>query len=205
MKSYLGKLLLVIALPVLSCFLVPGIVWAGIPIPSVWKGQIAGTVYNRSFSLPVIIEIKQALPHENNPLHIYVGTDNPQDIGHLYLTSALQFKASNGLVTLNYLAISVKGQRLQARLINTHGSEAAKANGFTGPNVSAEQASNLMKGILRDAWGPSEMFGLKVGATLFLNFQGNQLYGAIKGFGSSYTATSSDIQYVGNIRATRIR
>ena len=190
---------------VFLCFLVPTPCWPRVPVPSVWRGEIAGRVYNKVFRLPVTIEIKGALPYEKNPIHIFIGTRNPKDIGHLYLTSAQQFRTSRGPVTLKYLSISLRGRRLQATLTNTHGGEAAKVNGFTGPNVSAEQASNLMKGILRDAWGPSEMFALRAGATLIINFYTDQLNGSIRASGTSYTDTSSVVNYGATIRARRVR
>jgi hypothetical protein len=78
-------------------------------------------------------------------------------------------------------------------------------NGFNGPNVSAEQASELMKGVLQRVWGPTEMFRFFVGATIDLNFDGNTLSGTVQGKGSSYTGTSSSVRYTGGIVATRIR
>lgn len=171
------------------------------PVPSSWEGEITGQVHNKSFRLPVTIELKKSLPHEKNPFHLFIGAGDPDDIGHVYLSSAIQF--GNDPVTLQYLTISMQGNRLQASLTDDHSSEAAKANGFSGPNVSAEEASDLMKDVLRSAWGNSEMFGFRVGATLTLNFNNNQLSGTIQGSGGSYTATSSQVRYQARLEARR--
>ena len=179
--------------------------WAQMPVPSLWRGEISGQVHNAGFRLPVTVEIKPALPHEANPFHLFVGAGEPSQVGHVFLSSAMQFGTSRGPATLQYLAVSMQGARLTANLTSDHRAEAAKANGFCGPNVSAEQASDLMKGVLRDAWGATEMFGFTVGARLTADLNANQLAGAIEGSGGSYTATSSAVPYRARFSATRVR
>lgn len=179
--------------------------WAEIPVPSQWQGEITGQVHNTPFRLPVVIEFNRPLPYENNPLHIFVGAGDPNDMGHLYLSSALELNTSRGPATLQYLTISMQGSQLQARLSDDHRAEAAKSNGFSGPNVSAEQASDLMKGVLRDVLGATEMFGFDIGATLAIHIDGSQLSGTIQGSGSSYTGTSSQVKYRANLTAMPIR
>jgi len=191
---------------VMSVFLISAAnVRAEVPVPSKWQGEIVGRVFNKVFRLPVVIEIKRPLPFERNPFHLFLGAGNPKDIGHLYLASAMRFNTSRGPATLQYLSIFLQGNHLRARLTETHGAEAAKVNGFSGPNVSAEQASPLMRDVLRNAWGPSEMFGFSKGAMLTLRFQGNRLSGTVQGVGNSYTGTSSSVVYQARMAARRVR
>ncbi|MBW2094001.1 MAG: hypothetical protein JRI80_03860 [Deltaproteobacteria bacterium] len=182
-----------------------GDVRAEIPIPSNWQGEIVGRVFNKVFRLPVTIEIRRPLPFERNPFHLFLGAGNPKDIGHLYLASAMRFNTSRGPATLRYLSIFLQGNQLRARLTETHGAEAAKVNGFSGPNVSAVQASPLMRDVLRNAWGPTEMFGFSRGTMLTLRFQGNRLSGIVQGAGNSYTGTSSSVVYQARMAARRVR
>lgn len=178
---------------------------AEVPVPSNWQGEIVGRVFNKVFRLPVTIEIRRPLPFERNPFHLFVGAGNPKDIGHVYLASAMRFNTSHGPATLPYLSISVRGNEMRAKLTETHGAEAAKVNGFSGPNVSAGQASPLMRDVLRNAWGPTEMFGFSRGTMLTLRFQGNQLSGNLQGAGNSYTGTSSSVVYQARMAARRVR
>ena len=188
-----------------SCLLISANLRAEVPIPSRWQGEIVGRVHNKTFRLPVTIEITRALPFEGNPFHLFLGAGNPKNVGHVYLASAMRFNTSSGPATLRYLSISLRGNQLMARLTKTHGAEAAKANGFSGPNVSAAQASPLMRGVLRNAWGPTEMFAFSRGAALTLRFQRNQLFGTVQGTGSSYTGTSSSVTYQARMAARRAR
>jgi hypothetical protein len=176
---------------------------AQIPVPSRWQGEIAGQVHNKAFRLPVTIELKKSLPHEDNPFNVFVGAGDPDQIGHVFLSSAMPFSTTRGTATLQYLDISIQGNRLQAVLTDDHRSEAAKANGFSGPNVSADEASDLMKDVLRNAWGNTEMFGFSIGTNLTINFSANQLSGMIQGAGGSYTATSSPVRYQARMEARR--
>ena len=205
MKIFPTKVLSITLFLALASCLSATPMWAATPIPSQWRGEITGQVHNTKFRLPVSIEIKPPLPFENNPLNIFVGAGNPTDIGHLFLASAMKFNTSRGPVTLQYLSISIRQTRLQARLTDHHGAEAAKGNGFSGPNVSAEQASDLMKDVLRNAWGSAEMFGFNVGATLVIDFSGNRLSGTVQGLGSSYTGTTSGVAYGARMTATRVK
>ncbi len=188
-----------------GCLLTPQNLFAGGLIPSTWQGEIRGRVHNENFRLPLTIEIRQPLPYEKNPMHICVATDKPDDIGHVFLSSAQQLSTSRGPVTLQYFFVSLSGSRMHAGLVDDHRAEAAVINGFSGPNVSAEQASDLMQGILEDAWGATEMFRFDVGATLVITFFENRLSGTLKGSGRSYTNTSSSVNYFADINAKRLR
>lgn len=180
-------------------------VQAEVAVPSNWEGEIVGRVFDKVFRLPISIEIRKPLPFEKNPFHLFIGAGNPQDIGHLFLASAVRFNTRRGTATLRYLTIFLQGSQVQARLTQTHHGEAAKVNGFSGPNVSAGQASPLMRGVLRNAWGATEMFGFGRGAVLTLSFQGNRLSGSVQGAGNSYTGTSSSVVYRGKLAARRTR
>jgi hypothetical protein len=194
-----------IVILVISCLLVSTNLRAEVPIPSRWQGEIVGRVYNKTFRLPVTIEISRQLPFERNPFHLFLGAGNPKNVGHVYLSSAMRFNTSRGPATLRYLAISLRGNQLRARLTETHGAEAAKVNGFSGPAVSAAQASPLMRDVLRNAWGSTEMFCFSRGTVLMLRFQGNQLSGTVQGAGNSYTGTSSSVAYQARMVARRAR
>lgn len=180
--------------------------WAQPPVPSKWQGVITGKVYNKTFRLPVVLEIKPALQHENNPFHLFLGAGDTKDIGNLFFSSAMKFSTrSGGVATLQYVTITMQGNRLRAILTDTHKAEAAKANGFGGPNVSAVQASPLMRDVLKNAYGNSEMFAFVRGATMTIQFNGSQLSGVISGKGGSYTATSSDVPYQAQFQARRVQ
>lgn len=182
--------------------------WAQPPVPSRWQGEITGTVQNKPFRLVVDIELKQPILDEENPFHLFIGAGEPENTGHLFLTSAIQLEnppGSGRLVTLQYLTIRVQGSRIQSTLTDVHSKESAKANGFSGPNVSAEEASDLMKDILKNAWGKSEMFGFNTGAAVSMEFTDNQISGTIQGRGYSYTGSSSLVPYRGQFRARRVQ
>ena len=205
MKRFCFFTCVALNLTFLALMLVATRTWADVPVPSRWRGEITGQVYHKTFRLPVLIEFKGSLPFENNPLNIYVGAGDPNQIGHLFLSSAMQFQTTQGFVTLQYLTVSVQGTQVTATLTNHHGAEAAKANGFSGPNASADQASSLMKGVLRDAFGAVEMFTFSLGTTLHLHVNGNHLSGMIQGAGSSCTGTSSQVDYRANLTAELVR
>lgn len=196
---------LALKLAILTLLLATSTLRAEMPVPSRWEGEITGQVQNTAFRLPVAIEFKSPLPHENNPLNIFIGAGDPKDPGHLYLSSAMPFNTSSGPVTLQYLMVTINESQIQAKLTDSHAAEAAKANGFSGPNVSAQEASDLMKGVLRDALGATEMFGFNIGATLVIDLNGNRLSGTIQGSGNSYTATSSRVPYRAGLIANRVR
>ncbi|MBP1609053.1 MAG: hypothetical protein H6Q04_1288 [Acidobacteria bacterium] len=44
------------------------------PIPSKWEGKAIGHIRGIEFSVPNVVEITQALPHEQNPFHLFVGS-----------------------------------------------------------------------------------------------------------------------------------
>jgi hypothetical protein len=117
----------------------------------------------------------------------------------------MQVNTYRGTASLQYLSLSLQKDQIGAVLTDTHRAEAAKANGFSGPNVSAAAASDLMRDVLQNAWGPTEMFGFDPGATLRIDFQGNTLSGSIQGRGGSYTATASRVNYRAEMTAARIK
>ncbi len=202
---YSFKVFLVISLVLCITLCTAAVTLAQTPVPSRWKGVIEGKVHNKSFRLPVVLEIKPSMAHENNPFHLFIGSGDNDDIGYLYIISAMMFNTSSGRATLQYFTMTQRGNVLEGTLTNTHKSAAAKANGFTGPNVSAAEASDLMRDILKDAWGDSEMFGFSRGVTIKIQFNGNKLSGAVSGSGTSYTATSSSVQYQARFQAERVQ
>ena len=194
-----------------ACFFSPRPAFSGqaIPVHSEWKGKATGQVFGRAFNVPIFIEIKKSLPGENNPFHIAIGDEKDANkIGSFLIMSALQFTApySGGKATLQYLTVHVRGSQAKAVLTNEHRQEAAAANAFTAPNVSAQYSSELMRGVLQDALGPTEQFAFKRGATLIINFGGNQLNGIVEGFGSSYLGTyHPDVHFRAQFVARRVR
>lgn len=179
--------------------------WAQFQVPGRWQGEILGQVHGMAFQLPVTIELSPSIEGERNPFHVFIGGGETNQPGQVSVTSALRINTANGPVTLQYLSVVVRNDRFSASLTQTHGAEAAKINGFSGPNVSAEQASNLMKDVLRSAWGAAEMFGFAAGMQIEVEQQGNLLQGTIAGHGSSYTGTSGDVGYQARFKAQRVR
>jgi hypothetical protein len=210
-----------------------GIAQAQVPIPSTWEGKATGRVYGIDFSLPVVIEISEPLPYEKNPFHLFVGSASMTSLGDVLLTSAMrvgagggevryntgsaigvyaerttphssQKPAAGGAALLQYLTIKQEGSQATAVLTNVNMKEAAAVNAFTGPNVSAKEASALMRGVL-EGLGTTENFVFLQGATLQLRFNGSSLNGSIAGKGRSVLNTTSDIEYSCRIQANRIR
>ncbi|MGD9947872.1 MAG: hypothetical protein AB7U29_05260 [Desulfobulbus sp.] len=179
--------------------------WAQIPVPSRWQGEISGEVHGVAFNLPISLELSPPIAGEQNPFHVFVGTGEADQVGNVYLSSAVRVNTSQGPVTLQYLSVSAQDARFSVNLTQNHGAEAAKVNGFSGPNVSADQASNLMKDVLRSAWGASEMFGFTVGAEVEVEQRGNELVGSLAGSGRSYTGTSTDVIYRAQFKAVRVK
>lgn len=194
-----------------ACFFLPRMAFSGqaIPVSSEWEGEATGQVFGRAFRVPIFIETKKPFPGENNPFHVAIGDKQATDeIGSFLLTSALEFTApySGGKATLQYLTVQVIGSQAKAVLTNEHRQEAAEANGFTAPNVSAQYSSELMRGVLQDALGQTEQLAFKRGATLIINFGGNQLSGNVEGFGTSYLGTyHPDVHFQAQFVARRVR
>jgi hypothetical protein len=201
-------------------FLVPGLVCFAIlfspalcsaqtvAVPSVWRGTISGQVAGRNFSLPLTMELKPPLEGENNPVHFFLGDSTSERVGGLILTSSQQYTTpyTSGTATLQYMSVRIGQGRLQAVLRDSHRKEAAAVNGFTAPNLSAENASPLMKGVL-ESLGRTEMFAFKPGAVVDVQFRGNSLQGTVQGTGSSYMSVHStpDAAYRARFNATRVQ
>lgn len=217
---------------VLAIVLWMGIAQAQVPIPSKWEGKAIGHVYGVEFSLPIRIEISSALPHEKNPFHLFIGSTSNDNAGDLLLISAMnvgtggggiQYKAgsamgvyterriphsdqppSSGSALLQYLTIRQEGSRVTGVLTNTSMKEAAAVNMFTGPNASAREASDLMRGVL-ESLGTTEVFVFLQGAELQMQFSGGVLSGSVNGKGRSVLNTSSDVAYTCRFQASRIQ
>ena len=218
---------------VLAVTLGRGMVQAQVPIPSKWEGKAIGHVYGADFSLPVVIEISDSLPYEKNPFHLFIGSTSMTNVGDVLLTSAMKVSTGGGGIRydtgsamgvyterttphssqkpaagdaalLQYLTIKQEGSRVTAVLTNVNMNAAAAINAFTGPNVSAKEASALMRGVL-ESLGTNENFVFLQGATLQLRFDGGNLNGSVAGKGRSILNTSSDIEYSCRIQAKRIK
>jgi len=202
------------------------------PVPSKWEGEASGVVYGREFRLPVFIELSAPIEYENNPFHLYFGTGEIESVGDVLLVSAASFSSAGfgptavwgGRVgvyykratphsarpivrqqgaTLRYLTITMADARVKATLTDTNAAAAAVINGFTGPNVSAKEASDVMRGVM-ESFGPTEIFLFNQGAVLTLKFEGSAVSGEFEGQGRSATNTSSDVTYRCKFRAKRV-
>lgn len=181
--------------------------WAqAVPVPSLWNGHFEGQVGSATFSMPVSIEFSRPLPYEENPFHVFIGIGQTGQVGSASLVSAQQFSTSSGYVTLQYFSVLTQGSRIAARLIDIHNSEAAVINIFTAPNLSAQYAPPVMRGIY-GSLGTSEMFYMKAGANFVIQRNGNQLSGEVQGMGASLAGIFPlpDIGYQGRFIASRVR
>lgn len=174
----------------------------------VYQGKMTGQVYNRSFELPVTIEVTPPIKDESNPVHLNFSAGSPNQIGSFVLTSGGQFVTpqSGRKVTLEFLSIDRQGSTLRANLNNTHkGAGAAGNNTFTAPNVTAEHAPDNMKDIYKSL-GP-EVFAFNEGTRILLNFDGGEIDGSIEGTGFSVTGIFPipDVKYKGRMTARRGR
>ncbi len=216
----------------LAIILGTGIVQAQVPIPSKWEGKVTGRVYGIEFSLPITIEISSALPHEKNPFHLFIGSTSNANAGDLLLVSAMQVSTdgggikygtgsamgvyterqvphssrqpSSGSALLQYFTIKLEGSQVTGVLTNVNRKEAATVNVFTGPNVSAREASELMRGVM-ESLGTTEIFTFLQGAELQMRFDGGVLNGNVSGKGRSVLNTSSDVSYTCRFQASRIQ
>ncbi|MDD2466423.1 MAG: hypothetical protein PHI97_20680 [Desulfobulbus sp.] len=179
--------------------------WAQFPVPSQWQGEISGQVHGTFFRIPVTLALSSPISGEQNPFHVFIGAGETDQFGHVTLSSAIQVNTRHGLVTLKYLSVTTQDTRFSAHLTQDHTTEAAKINGFSGPNVSAAEVSTLMKDVLRNAWGSSEMFGFSVGTRLVAEQRGHELWGTLAGSGRSCTGTSSEVFYQAQFKAVRMK
>jgi hypothetical protein len=148
------------------------------------EGMAQGVVGGQRFQLPIIVTIDEPLPGENNPIHVFIGVGQEQDIGSIALYSALPFNTSSGPVTLQYFSIQASDSGISGILTNPRQAEAAMANIFRGPNIAALTAPPIMQEVYRDVQGPSEMFAA-LGNSSFLMAVGNDglIYGEINATG----------------------
>jgi len=197
------------------------------PVPSVWEGEASGAIRGRAFRIPVVVELKAPLPHEANPIHFSITTPSFKQVGDLLLASASEMgtghtgrvydaprvgvygypvgrTAGRGNVTLQYFTVKLDGQRLTAVLTETQAAAAASLNSFVGPNVSAMEASELMRGV-HEALGPTEIFAIGKGATVRLDFTPQGVAGLIEAKGRSVLNTSSDVGLQATLRARRVK
>ncbi len=197
--------------------------------PSRWEGRATGSVAGERFDVPITIELSPPLPHEANPFHLFLGTSSVTRVGDLLLMSATQMgtggsykvyrtgrygvgvydqtlarTTGDGNVTLQYMKVTPQGSSVTAVLTETQAAAAAAGNTFTGPNVSAQEASDLMRGVM-EALGPTEIFALGRGATVRLDFGKDEVTGSVAGVGRSVLNTSSDVRYNCAIRARRVQ
>lgn len=205
-------------------------VFGQVPVPSAWEGRVTGTLRGVRFDLPVSLELKPALPFEKNPFHLFVGTTEVKRVGDFGLMSAAEMGTGGsvktysqsrwggigiydktvarvpgrGNVTLQYLSMRQEGSVVTAALSETQADAAAAGNIFVGPNVSAAEASDVMRGVM-EQMGPTEMFVFARGATLRLEFSPGGVTGSVAGQGGSVLGTSSPVAYRATLRARRVR
>ena len=161
-------------------------VTAAQPVPSRWKGRATGEVHGRSFRLPMTIEIAGPLPFEQNPFNLSLSSDSAtrdeaSRLGSFLVRSAAEmFTPTGGKATLEYFRITRSDAEVTAVLRNTQAAAAAVMNTFVAPNVSAEQASELMRDVLKSL-GPTEFHAFRPGAGIKLQFQGDAVTGTLGG------------------------
>lgn len=203
------------------------------PVPSSWEGEASGTIHGVEFRVPITVEFRQAIAHEDNPFNLYIGSASTMaQIGDVLVVSATAVNSSGGggtvwipggnigiyqkrlaphsgnrplpgsAATLQYWNVRWDGQGVTAVLTDTNAAAAATLNGFTGPNVSAQEASPLMRGVM-ESLGSTENFVFRQGAVVKILFGGDGLSGSLEGTGRSVTNTSSDVRYACSFRARR--
>ena len=89
-------------------------------------------------------------------------------------------------------------------LTETNAGAAAAINGFSGPNVSAQDASPVMRGVM-EAIGNTEMFVFRKGATIRMSLEGGLPRGTAEGAGGCITNTSSEVAYACRFEAKRVK
>lgn len=180
----------------------------GFPVPGLWQGEIMGQVHNQPFRLPLSIEIKAPIAGENNPVHLYLGSDVVGQPGNVFLMSASEFLTpyTGQRVTLQYFDINVSGNQLTAVLTNEHKGEAAVIDMFGAPNLSAQYAPQVMQEIYASL-GQTEQFAFNRGTIVKMTFANNRITGTVQGTGFSYTGIFPlpDVVFQGQFAASRIR
>jgi hypothetical protein len=173
---------------------------------SQWQGEIRGQVYGQSFHLPLDVVFREPLPDENNPVNVFLGAGDPSQVGNVFLTSASQYTVSSGQVTLQYFSVETSGSELSAILTDAHFSEAAAANLFTAPNVSAQSAPEGPGRQIYETMGPTEMFAFLEETQLNVNVSGDTLSGNVQGSGQSITGVfpTGDVVYSAEFTAARV-
>ena len=174
-------------------------------VPSQWQGEITGSIEGQPFRLPVTVEFGKPIAGEKNLMHLFIGAGEPsKDLGHVHLMSANQLQKGKSKTTIQYLAVKREGNRITATMTDNGQAEAAAINGFTGPNVSVQQASDLMRDVLQSAWGATEIFSFLTGTSAELTISGESLSGTLSGRGVSFTATSS-AEYFATLNVKRVK
>lgn len=195
------------------------------PVPSTWEGRLRGLAAGQSFDLPLVIELRQPLASEQNPCHLFAGTEAEGQVGALTLVSALEvatggriigyeagrigiytrdraWDPGRGNLTVRFFQLRREANALSGTLGDPGTGISAAVNGFTGPNISAREASEVTRAI-HEALGPTEMFLFERGATIRLEFRQGTLTGTVQGSGRSVMNTSSPVPYRAQIEAKR--
>jgi hypothetical protein len=110
---------------------------------------------------------------------------------------------SSDAALLQYMTISQNGALVTAVLSNINIKAAAAANLFTGPNISAMEASPVMRSVM-EGLGSTEVFILQKGARLQMQFDKDFVNGIMEGSGRSVLNTSSDVVYTCRFQARRV-
>lgn len=176
-------------------------------IPSLWQGQIEGTVAGRNFRLPVSIELGPPLQGETNPFRISIAVEDQTVMGSVFLISSLEVQTPSGRpTTLQYVSFRGSGGSFQGSLVNDQANVAAVINQFVGPNLSAQNAPPVMKEIY-GAFGTTELYAFRSGLRFTLGFQRGQITGALEGAGRGYINIfpSPDARYSARFAARRVR
>ncbi len=175
--------------------------------PSRWRGEIQGRVSDRPFRLPMVIEFKEPLPQEDNPVGVFINAGDPSQVGNLALASARQYSApSGGRITLQYFSLKGRGSQLRGVLADEHVGEAAAYNQFVSPNVTAQNAPPGPAQHLQQYLPPTEICAFRRGAVLTINLSGERLTGNIEGSGHSVTGIfPGDVSYRAEFVAARVR
>lgn len=149
------------------------------------EGMAQGEVGGQRFELPMLVTLDDPIPGESNPIHVFIGVGQEQNIGSIALYSALPFNTSSGSVTLQYFSVQMNNSEIAGNLTNSHQAEAAMANIFRGPNMAAVTAPPVMQEIYRNVQGNSEMFAV-LERSSFSMFVGNDglVYGEINATGT---------------------
>lgn len=95
---------------------------------------------------------------------------------------------------------------MSAVLMDEHRAEAAMANQFTAPNVSAQTAPPGPGGDIYETLGPTELFAFLEGTEFTIEVSGDTLTGSVAGSGQSLTGIfpTGDVTYEAEFSATRV-